>query len=179
MKNGIAITAAGLVLAVSSIGCDQKPATNDNHNANNRNVAAVTNNGNVVARVDSDDAVWTRDITREDFDKDKAKYEKRAKDSGSTVGTGANDLWIWTKTKAALAAADDLRDSTINVDVDNDMITLKGSVKDKAQSAKAEQVAKGIEGNKGVKNTLTVAAGGPGGGNTNAAPASGSGDKKH
>ena len=52
--------------------------------------------------------------------------------------------------------ADDLRDSTINVDVVNDVVTLKGTVETAAQKTKAEQVTKGIEGVKSVKNELTV-----------------------
>ena len=50
-----------------------------------------------------------------------------------------------------------LRESTINVDVVNDIITLKGTVANAAQKASAEKVAKSIEGQKGVKNELKVA----------------------
>jgi hyperosmotically inducible protein len=67
-----------------------------------------------------------------------------------------NDSWIWFKTKTALAAADDLRDSTINVDVVNDKITLKGTVGSAAEKSSAERVAKSIEGQTGVTNQLTV-----------------------
>ena len=92
--------------------------------------------------------------TREEYDRNRAEYER---DKGSsTIGQGANDSWIWFKTKTALAAADDLRDSTINVDVENDVITLRGTVASAAEKSKAETVAKGIEGQKGVRNQLTV-----------------------
>ena len=37
------------------------------------------------------------------------------------------------------------------------MVTLKGTVDDAAQKTKAEQVAKGIDGVKSVKNELKVA----------------------
>ena len=57
-----------------------------------------------------------------------------------------------------LAAADDLRDSTINVDVDNSVVTLTGSVASTAQKSKAEQVARGIDGVKSVKNELRISA---------------------
>ena len=71
------------------------------------------------------------------------------------------------KARAALAAVDDLRDSTINVDVDNSVITLRGDVGSAAQKAAAEKAAKGIEGQKGVKNNLAVKPAGSGT-NTNA-----------
>jgi hyperosmotically inducible protein len=67
-----------------------------------------------------------------------------------------------------LAAADDLRDSTINVDVNNDVVTLNGTVASAAQKTKAETVAKAVEGVKSVKNLLKVAAAGNANANANA-----------
>ena len=64
-------------------------------------------------------------MSREDYDKNKAQCEKNK--GTSTIGQGINDSWIWFKTRAALLAASDLRESTINVDVTNDVITLKGT----------------------------------------------------
>jgi osmotically-inducible protein OsmY len=96
-------------------------------------------------------------MTKEEYEKNKAQCER---DKGSsTIGQGLQDSWLWTKTRGALAAADDLRDSTINVDVVNDVVTLKGTVANAAQKASAEKVAKGIEGVKSVKNELQIRAG--------------------
>ncbi len=98
-----------------------------------------------------------RELTREIYDKDKAKYEKQAKESGSIIGQGAEDGWLWAKTRAALAATDDLRDSTINVDVENNVVTLKGTIANKQQKEKAIMIVKGIEGVKAVKDLLKIA----------------------
>jgi len=76
--------------------------------------------------------------------------------SNSAIGQGKNDSWLWLKTRAALAAANDLRESTINVDVVNSVVTLRGTVANSAQKTKTEQVIKGIEGVKAVKNLLKV-----------------------
>jgi osmotically-inducible protein OsmY len=81
---------------------------------------------------------------------------KEIEQGGSKIGQGANDSWLWFKTKAALATTDDLRESTINLDVENDVVTLKGSVKTIAQKMKAEQVAKNIDGVKAIKNEIKV-----------------------
>ena len=78
---------------------------------------------------------------------------------GRKVGTGLNDGWLWTKTRYDLLAADDLRDFTINVDVNNGVITLSGTVATPAQKSKAEQIANSVEGKKSVKNELKVSAG--------------------
>lgn len=94
-------------------------------------------------------------MTREEYEKNKSKCESEK--GSSSIGQGVDDSWIWFKTRAALATTSDLRDSTINVDVDNAVITLKGTVANAAQKASAEKVAKGIDGQKGVKDQLTVA----------------------
>ena len=124
-----------------------------NLGTNNANVGAVVVNSN--ANTVNANRWSNANISREEYDKSRADYEK---DKGtSTIGTGANDSWLWFKTRAALMTTTDLRESTINVDVVNDVITLKGTVATAAQKAKAEQVANGIEGKKKVVNELKVA----------------------
>ncbi len=139
------------IFSLGSIACD--PAGNAN---GNRNVNINVNRATPAPSPTFDRS--NSNVSRADYDKNRAEYEK---DRGSSsVGQGVNDSWIWFKTRAALAAANDLRDSTINVDVANDMVTLKGSVANAAQKASAEKTAKGIEGVKSVKNELTVNAAG-------------------
>ena len=151
----------GVALLFVTVGCETTTNTNNANLRNaNANVAVVTNaNTNTTAARDDDDD-WDPDITRADYERGKDRYEREAKQTGSTIGQGADDLWLWTKTRSSLLGADDLRDSTINVDVDNNVVTLKGSVASAAQKAKAEQVAKAIEGVKSVRNQLTIAAAG-------------------
>ena len=108
--------------------------------------------------MENNNATTRRAPTREEYERDKDRYAREAKEAGRTIGTGINDGWLWVKTRFELAAADDLRDSTINVDVDNDAVTLSGTVASAAQKAKAEQIAKSIEGVKSVRNQLRVEA---------------------
>ncbi len=68
----------------------------------------------------------------------------------------ANDTWIGTKAKIALLTADDVSGTAIDVDVKEGMITLSGKVHTAAEKARAEQVARGIDGATGVKNNLQV-----------------------
>ena len=157
-----------VALAAVSIGCDTAANTTTNKAANgaNSNVAVVVNSSsNMAANTSSGTTTTTTttsnsttnyNVSRTDYDKDRAKYE--AQKGASTIGSGANDSWIWFKTKGALAGVNDLRDSTVNVDVDNGVITLKGTVGTQAQKTAAEAAAKGIEGQKGIKNQLTVSA---------------------
>lgn len=135
------------------VGCDTNTNTNANANSNSR-AAARTDNANKGGT----------GLSREDFEKQKGRFEQEAKGLGRKIGTGANDLWLWTKTRGALAAENDLRDSTISVDVDNGVVTLTGSVPDQAQKEKAGQVTRGIEGVTSVKNDIQIA---PAGTNAN------------
>lgn len=146
----IALSALAFTLAA----CE--PSTNGNTNVavnankpSNANTAVANSNANTNSR---------KGITREDFNRDKAKYEKEAKDAGRKIGTGLNDGWLWTKTRFDLAAADDLRDSTINVDLNNSVVTLTGTVASPEQKTRAEAIAKSVEGVTSVKNLLKVTA---------------------
>ena len=105
---------------------------------------------------------------------------REAKEACDTIGEGLKDGWLWTKTKGSLAAVDDLRDSTINVDVEDGVITLRGTVASAAQKAAAVKAANGIEGKKSVKDMLKVSAdGGAANANSKAGGAGGHGNANH
>ena len=154
---GFLVLAALLVLIA---GCDNTANTN-NRTANANGNANTNANTNTVATstpvVNANDN--RRAPTREEYERDKERYNREAKGQGRTIGTGVNDGWLWVKTRFDLAAADDLRDSTINVDVDKGVVTLTGTVASAAQRARAETVAKSVDGVTGVKNMLKVSNG--------------------
>ena len=68
----------------------------------------------------------------------------------------SSDTWIGTKAKIALLTADDVSGTAIDVDVKDGMITLSGKVATASEKAKAEEVARGIDGATGVQNMLQV-----------------------
>ena len=149
---------ATVVTAAALAGCggtannaNNSRANVTNLGANNANTGAIVVNSNANSNVNR----WNANITREEYEKNKADYEKEK--GSSTIGQGANDMWLWVKTRSSLLSTSDLRESTINVDVVNDVVTLKGTVATAAQKTKAEQVAKDIDGVKSVKNELKVA----------------------
>jgi osmotically-inducible protein OsmY len=82
------------------------------------------------------------------------KDSKNVKDS---VGQGANDTWIWTKTRAALASDGNLQNQNlINVDVNNGVVTLKGTVSSLKQKELIITIAKNVEGVKEVKDLIKI-----------------------
>ena len=155
----IAIAALSIFLP----GCGETANSNLNANANaNRNANTLASPSPTVNANTGETS--RRAPTREEYDRDRDRYQREAKESGRTIGSGANDGWLWVKTRFELATADDLRDSTINVDVDNAVVTLSGTVASAAQKTRAEQVAKAVEDVRSVRNNLKVA---PSGTNAN------------
>ncbi len=149
------MTVCGLLL----IGCAPTTNTNTNTNTNVNANANANVNANRGANANSSRRSVNANITRDEYERDKDSFAADARQLGRTIGSGANDGWLWTKTRALLASADDLRDSTINVDVDNAVVTLSGTVASAAQKSSAEKIAKSVEGVSSVKNSLTVQAG--------------------
>ena len=148
---GIITTIAVLFfLGACSQNGNENATANGNRNTN-ANVAVANANENANANAN-------RRLTREEYEKNKKSYSEQAKGLGSKIGTGLDDGWLWTKTRFDLAAVDDLRDSTINVDVENAVVTLSGTVATSEQKAKAVATAKAVDGVKNVKDMLKVAA---------------------
>lgn len=146
--------------ALALAGCETTKETNTNKAVvvnNNANTAMM--NTTTMNTKTTDKVVYDREITREEYDKDKDMYMTDAKSAGRTVGSGVEDGWLWTKTTSALATTNDLRDSTIDVDVENSVVTLSGTVASKTEMAKAVKVAQEVKDVKSVKNDLKVVPG--------------------
>lgn len=156
MSNRIFGLIIATALAVTLSACNGTANYNNTNNANANANRAPSPTPTAVANTNTAP-------NREEYDRDKERRDREAREearrSGRTIGTGASDAWLWVKTRFDLAAVDDLRDSTINVDVDNAVVTLTGTVASAAQRTRAEQSAKSVEGVKSVRNQLKVAAG--------------------
>jgi hypothetical protein len=147
MNNRITALIVIAVMATALSACDG--AANYNGNTNNANANVNRAPSPTPTAVANANTNTRRAPTREEYERDKERYDREAREqargSGRTIGTGLNDAWLWTKTRFDLAAADDLRDSTIDV-------------ASAAQKTRAEQAVKSVEGVKSVKNQLKVAA---------------------
>jgi len=154
---------AGAALGLAAAGCgggDNANNTNANANANaNRAANANANATATPANANANGNARNWNMSREDYNKNENSYRGEAKNAGESIGSGLEDGWIHFKVRGALALVDDLRDSTINVDVDNKVVTLRGSVGSPAQKAAAEKAAH-VEGVTKVNNRLEVKADG-------------------
>ena len=150
----------GVALCLSAAGCN--PDTNTNTANANANRAANANAvATPVATATPAGSAYNRNYnSKAEYEKDKANYRAEAKNKNESIGEGLEDGWIHIKVRAALAAVDDLRDSTINVDVDKNVVTLRGSVANAASKKAAEDAAKKVGGVKSVSNKLEIKADG-------------------
>ena len=152
----LTVFTVAVVLSAVSIGCETASNANvnktvTNANANSNVAVVVNNNANAVNAVSAN-----KPLAKDDYEKSKDKYAKDAKDTGDKIGQGLEDGWLNAKTRAAFTAESDLRGRTINIDVENAVVTLRGTVASKEQETKAVALAKGIENVKEVKNLLKV-----------------------
>jgi hyperosmotically inducible protein len=85
------------------------------------------------------------------------KVGEKTKDVAATTGEAITDAWITTKLKADFVNEDTLKGSDINVDTNNHVVTLKGTVASAAGKARAAEIAKTTKGVNRVINTLTIA----------------------
>jgi len=81
----------------------------------------------------------------------------KTKEGLSKTGEVITDSWITTKVHAKFVGEDLLKGSDINVDANNHVVTLKGTVKSDAARARAVAIAKGTDGVTRVVDQLTIA----------------------
>jgi hyperosmotically inducible protein len=80
----------------------------------------------------------------------------RADDVKHAVKKDAKDAWLDMKVKYHLITADNVPAGPIDIDTNNGVVTLRGKVETEAEKAKAEEVARRVDGVKEVHNLLQV-----------------------
>jgi hyperosmotically inducible periplasmic protein len=96
-------------------------------------------------------------IDRKDYTEDMAREARdRASKSSESIGGSLDDAWIHTKIRSKLLGQGEFPGGSLNVDVKNNAVTLRGTVATKADRTKAEQIARTTEGVKSVRNQLVI-----------------------
>ncbi len=98
-----------------------------------------------------------REVSRSEYTPEQARQEvERANSQKETVGSSIDDAWIHAKIVAKLISDMKTPVRKINVDVNNNVVTLRGTVDTSQQMEEAERIAKETEGVKQVNNRLQV-----------------------
>jgi len=101
----------------------------------------------------------TRNIAGQTVDKTKeiaVAVGGKTKEVVSSTGEVITDSWITTKVSAKFVDETILKDSHIDVDTNNHVVTLKGTVRSDPAKARAAAIARGTEGVTRVVNQLVV-----------------------
>jgi hyperosmotically inducible protein len=101
----------------------------------------------------------TKDVARKTGDKTKeiaGTTGNKTKEVVSATGEAITDGWITTKVKTKFVDETLLKGSDINVDTDDHVVTLKGTVTSSAGRVRAAEIAGGTEGVTRVINQLVV-----------------------
>lgn len=125
----------------------ETPAANSNRNA----AAPPSNTATPVAGTNA---------PREDSTNKASNNAPIAKVPERKIGSGGNDLFLFTKARAALNSDAGMQASGIVIDIKDNVATLTGTVPNAALKSKAEQLVKGVDGIKSVNNRIRVAANG-------------------
>ena len=86
----------------------------------------------------------------------KATTEPNGAKAQGTGGNFMKDSWLTTKTKSKLVANGRVKARHITVETQNGVVTLLGKVGSAEERAIAEEIAKGVDGVKGVRNALQI-----------------------
>jgi osmotically-inducible protein OsmY len=86
-----------------------------------------------------------------------SKVVDKTKEGLSKTGEVITDGWITTRVKSKFVGEDLLKGSDINVDTNDHVVTLKGTVTSAAARARAVEQAKEVEGVHKVVDLLTIA----------------------
>ena len=143
----LGLATAIVIMSLGLMACNN---TNTNLNSNaNRNANMATPEAKATA---------TPENSRGSYSEKQAQEEReRAKASKETIGNTLDDAWIHTKIVAKLITNSTTPERKINVDVVNNVVTLRGTVDTAEEKTTAGQVAKDTDGVKSVVNQLKVA----------------------
>jgi len=104
--------------------------------------------------------VRSRELSRSEYTEEMARQDRaRAEGTGDKVGKSIDDAWLHTKITSKLLTKSGTNGSKINVDVNDKVVTLRGTVDSLEAKQRAEQVARDTDGVARVVNRLTVKAG--------------------
>src|SRR5262245_44185182 len=101
--------------------------------------------------------VKPREMARADYTEDMARDTRtKAKATGQKVGDSIDDAWIHTVLTAKFVANSTVPARKIDIDVENNTVTLRGEVESNAAKEEAGRIAKNTDGVKAVRNQLKV-----------------------
>jgi hyperosmotically inducible protein len=147
----LAVLVAGAALALAA--CDKS----DNRTAGEKLDSAVAKTERAADTAAAKTGEAVRDArAKVDASGTTSEVKEAAKDAGAAVSATVDDAAITASVSAGLAKDPDLSAIKINVDTKGGAVSLKGPAPTAAAKARAEEIAKGVQGVTSVNNQLDV-----------------------
>jgi len=154
----LAVLVAGVALTLA--GCDKS----DNRTAGEKLDSAVAKTEKAADTAAAKTGEAVRDAkakvesssTTAEVKEGMARAKEAAKDAGAAMSATMDDAAITASVSAGLAKDPDLSAIKIDVDTKGGAVSLKGPAPTAAAKARAEEIAKGVQGVTSVNNQLEV-----------------------
>ncbi len=163
-----------ILISIILSGCSKNPEPDVAKTANANQPLTASNNSNVVANgsliansnitanpantpttiVNNNSAPIVNNNSAPIVNKDK-KSTPPVKEPVPQIGSGGDDLFLFTQVRGALSSDAELLNAVI-VQIKEGNATLTGNVSSEAQKTKAGQLIQSVNGIKSVKNNLRV-----------------------
>lgn len=147
----LAVLLAGAALTLAA--CDKS----DNRTAGEKLDSAISKTEKAADTAAAKTGEAVRDAKAKiDASGTTAEVKDAAKDAGAAVSATVDDAAITASVSAGLAKDPDLSAIKIDVDTKGGVVSLKGPAPTAAAKARAEDIAKGVQGVTSVSNQLEV-----------------------
>ncbi len=158
MMPAIILILISIVLAGCSNNAQPEVAKSDANQAttvsNNTNQSPGVLNNNIAA-VNTPNASTPITVNTPGATVDNKKSSPPVKAPIPQIGSGGDDMFLFTQVRGALSSDKELSNAVI-VEIKEGTATLTGRVSSETQKAKATQLVQGVQGIKSVKNNLRV-----------------------
>lgn len=143
-----------LTAIVLSAGCAKQTESQAAQTGSVNKAPVAANNNNISATPPSAPPV-NNVSTATTVAADNRKPAPAVKEPTPQIGSGGDDMSLFTQVRAALSPDKELFNAVI-IEIKEGNATLNGKVSSEAQKAKAAQLVQGVKGIKSVKNNLRV-----------------------
>ena len=152
------LTFAGVLISIILTGCSGNSESKITKTVNgNQPAAALTNSVNAPPTPPAGNGNLSPAANPPPVNVNKDKNSPAAvKEPAPKIGSGGDDLALFTQARGALSADQELLTGVI-VEIKEGKAALTGKVSSEAQKKKAEQMVQNVRGIKGVQNNLRVA----------------------
>ena len=142
-----------ILTAIVLSGCTNQSESQTAQTGNINKTQTAVNNNNFSANPANVPTSSVNNISTTTANKDNKKSSPAVKEPTPQIGSGGDDMSLFTQARGALSSDKELLNAVI-IEIKEGNVTLSGKVSSEAQKTKAAQLIQSVKGIKSVKNNL-------------------------